>query len=88
MTNEIKPTDTTVSSYMHDKREEWCKRKHYLYDKLISMANLNDSKLSDSMEDNLEWAIERILKYGTYAENAKALRMYAEYFSLYDLLDI
>lgn len=88
MANEIKTNEMILSSLISEKREEWCKRKHYLYDKIIAMAELNDSKLSDCWEENLEYAIEKILRYGTYAENAKALRMYAEYFNLYELLDI
>jgi hypothetical protein len=40
------------------------------------------------MEDNLEYAMELILKYGTYAENAKAIHMYMDYFILSKLLEI
>jgi hypothetical protein len=88
MENETKPNDTSLSSLTNKNHEMWCKRKQYIYDKIISMAGLNDSKLSDCMEENLEYALEKILKYGTYAQNAKALRMYAEYFVLYDILGI
>ena len=81
-------TNTMVlSSMVHEKHEEWCKRKHYLYDKIIDMAGLSDTKLTDCMEENLEYAMTLILKHGTYSENAKALRMYAQYFNLYDLLE-
>ena len=86
MTNEQSNT-IALSSMIHEKREELCKRKNYLYDKLILMSGLTDSKLTNDKEENLEYALELILKYGTYAENAKALRMYAEYFNLYDLLE-
>jgi hypothetical protein len=59
-----------------------------LYDELIELAEINDSKLSDCMEDNLEYAMEIILQFGTYAENAKAIRMYSEYFNICKLLEI
>lgn len=76
-----------LSAMVKTKKDKWCKKKRYLYDSLISLAGLNDSKLSDSEIENLEYAMETILHFGTYAENAKALRMYGEYFNLYDLLD-
>lgn len=81
----------TINSTLTDlnkKHNEWNKLKSELYNELIILAGINDSKLSDCMEDNLEYAMEIILKYGTYAENAKAIRMYNEYFILCNLLDI
>jgi hypothetical protein len=54
---------------------------------LIALAGLDADDLSDCMEDNLEYAMEIILRHGTYGENARALRMYAQYFSLYDLFE-
>jgi hypothetical protein len=80
--------DATTIINAHKKHDAWNKKRMEIYDELIELADINDSKLSDSIEHNLEYAMEIILQYGTYAENAKALRMYAEYFNLCKLLEI
>ena len=87
MSEEQMENAVAVSAMMKTKKDKWCKKKKYLYESLIALAGLNDSKLSDSEEENLEYAMEKILHYGTYAENAKALKMYGQYLNLYDFLD-
>ena len=76
-----------LSALIEEKRGDWNKIRNYLYDQLVSLAGLEADDLSDCMEDNLEYAMEIILRHGTYGENARALRMYAQYFSLYDLFE-
>jgi hypothetical protein len=71
-----------------EKHNEWCKRKDSLYNEIIALAGIDEIKLSDDKEDNLEYAMEIILNHGTYYENAKAIKMYAQYFNLDELLDI
>ena len=86
MTND--QIDNTAIINAHKKHDVWNKKRMQLYDDLIELAEINDSKLSDCMEDNLEYAMEIILQFGTYAENAKAIRMYSEYFNICKLLEI
>jgi hypothetical protein len=76
-----------LSTLVEEKRKDWNKVKNYLYDELISLAGLDPDDLSDCMEENLEYAMEIILRHGTYGENAHALRKYAQYFSLYELFE-
>jgi hypothetical protein len=87
MSEEHTENAVAISAMMKTKKDMWCKKKKHLYESLIALADLNDSKLSDSEEENLEYAMEKILQYGTYAENAKALKMYGQYLNLYDFLD-
>ena len=86
MSEEHNENAAVITAIMKNKKDEWCKRRKHLYESLIDLAGLNNSKLTDSEEENLEYAIETILHYGTYAENAKALRMYGEYLNLYNFL--
>ena len=88
MANESIDTAALSAVNLNKKHSDWNKKRIQLYDELIALAEINDSKLSDRIEDNLEYAMEIILQYGTYAENAKAIRMYAEYFNLCSLLDL
>jgi hypothetical protein len=87
MTNEHTEHTELSSNAMNKKYSEWHEKRSQIYNELISMARINDSKLSDCMEDNLEYVMALILKYGTYAENAKAIRMYSEYFNICNLLN-
>jgi hypothetical protein len=59
MTND--QIDTTTIINAHKKHDAWNKKRMEIYDDLIELAGINDSKLSDSIEDNLEYAIEIIL---------------------------
>jgi hypothetical protein len=77
-----------LSSVILEKHDKWIKAKQYLYNELITLAAIDDHELTDCMDENLEYAMEIILRHGTYRENAKALHMYAQYFSLHNLLDI
>jgi hypothetical protein len=79
--------DATTIINAHKKHDAWNKKRMEIYDELIELADINDSKLSDSIEHNLEYAMEIILRHGTYGENAHALRKYAQYFSLYELFE-
>lgn len=88
MTNEHTEHTELSSNAMHKKSPEWYKKRSQIYNDLISLACINDANLTECNEDNLEHAMELILKYGTYAENAKAIRMYNEYFILCNLLDL
>ena len=86
MANEqIESTSIPINN-ITKKHSDWYKKRLQLYNDLITLAGINDFKLSDCLDDNLEYAMELILKYGTYAENAKAIRMYNEYFILDILL--
>ena len=87
MINE-QPNNISVPSLFREKRNDWLKVKQYLYDELIKLACIDDEELTDCMEENLKYAMEIILRHGTYHENAKALEMYVKYFSLHNLLDI
>lgn len=88
MANESIDTTALSAANTHKKHADWNKKRIQLYDELIALAEIDDDKLSDCIEDNLEYAMEMILHYGTYAENAKAIRMYSEYFNLCKLLDL
>ncbi len=76
------------SDIMDKKTSEWYKKRSQIYDDLINLACINDANLTACNEDNLEHAMELILKYGTYAENAKAIRKYIEYFTIRSILDL
>lgn len=88
MTNEHIETNIVPSVGTHKKHADWNKMRMHVYDELITLAGLNNIKLSDCIEENLEYAMETVLRYGTYGENAKAIHMYMDYFILSKLLEI
>lgn len=68
-------------------KKNFCQRKQELYSQIIELSELQDDQLSDCIDKNLELAIEIILKYGSFKDNAKALGLYSRYLSICELLE-
>lgn len=53
-------------------------RLRHAYCELVELAELQDDELLGTMEQNEERAVEVILRYGSYRDSARAMRLVAQ----------